>query len=144
MAGVFAIVTAVGCSLLMGGRGDIKTVLGIQGTQFTLNGKPTFLYGISYYGALGAPEESIRRDLQEMKDYGANWIRVWATWAALGQESSAVDAEGHPREQMMKKLVWLVEECDRQGMVVDVTLSRGNAITGSQRLQSPEAHRRAR
>jgi hypothetical protein len=30
------------------------TVLGIHGTSFTLNGKPTFLLGFSYYGALGA------------------------------------------------------------------------------------------
>ena len=34
------------------------TVLGIDGTRFTLNGKPTFLLGISYYGALGAPRIS--------------------------------------------------------------------------------------
>ena len=43
----------------------MATELGINGTQFTLNGTPTFLYGISYYGALGAPEEFIRRDLDD-------------------------------------------------------------------------------
>jgi hypothetical protein len=32
--------------------------LGIQGIQFTLNGKPTFLIGMSYYGALGASEHA--------------------------------------------------------------------------------------
>ena len=33
-----------------------QTVLGIADTQFTINGQPTFLLGISYYGGLGAPE----------------------------------------------------------------------------------------
>src|SRR2546428_7650174 len=31
-----------------------KTILAIAGSRFTLNDKPNFLYGISYYGALGA------------------------------------------------------------------------------------------
>ena len=30
------------------------TRLGINGADFTLNGQPAFLLGISYYGALGA------------------------------------------------------------------------------------------
>ena len=33
--------------------------------------------------------------------------------------------------------------CDEQGVVVDVTLSRGNGSTGPARLQTLEAHRRA-
>jgi hypothetical protein len=44
-----------------------STVLEIDGTQFTLNGKPGFLLGISYYGALGAPEDFIRRDLDDLQ-----------------------------------------------------------------------------
>src|SRR5437660_6297498 len=31
----------------------------ITGSQFTLNGKPTFLYGTSYYAGLGASEELV-------------------------------------------------------------------------------------
>ena len=31
----------------------VDTELGIQGDQFTIDGKPTFLLGISYYGAYG-------------------------------------------------------------------------------------------
>jgi hypothetical protein len=37
----------------------------------------------------------------------------------------------------------LVAECDRRGLVLDVTLSRGNGVTGPARLQSAEAHRNA-
>jgi hypothetical protein len=37
----------------------------------------------------------------------------------------------------------MVAECDRRRLVVDVTISRGNGVTGPPRLQTAEAHRRA-
>ena len=123
--------------------GPTTTELGINGTQFTLNGTPTFLYGISYYGALGAPEAFIRRDLADMKEHGFNWIRIWATWGAFAHDVSAVDGDGNSREPFLRKLKWLIDECDREGVVVDVTLSRGNGATGAPRLQTLDAHRRA-
>jgi len=118
-------------------------VLGLKDAQFTVDGKPTFLYGISYYGALGAPEEFIRRDLADMKRSGFNWIRVWANWRAFGANAAAVDEEGRAIPTGLEKLKWLVSECDRQGFVVDVTLSRGNGVSGPPRLQALAAHRRA-
>ncbi len=121
----------------------VSTQLAIQDAQFTLNGKPTFLLGISYYGALGASEDTIRRDLTEMQRHGFNWIRIWANWAAFGQDASAVAAEGHRRAEGLKKLQWLVAECNRRGLIVDVSLSRGNGVTGPPRLQTLEAHGRA-
>jgi hypothetical protein len=119
------------------------TELGIEGEQFTLGGKPTFLLGISYYGALGAQEAFVAKDLDDMQRYGLNWIRVWATWSAFGTDVSAVEPEGGPRQPQLEKLVKLVAQCDRRGMVVDVTLSRGNGVTGPARLQTLSAHRRA-
>lgn len=120
-----------------------QTVLTVQGTRFAINGRPTFLCGISYYGALGATEETLRHDLKVIGRRGFNWIRVWANWAAFDNDVSAVDPEGHPREEWLQKLKWLVAECDRRRIVVDVTLSRGNGVTGPPRLQSLEAHQRA-
>jgi hypothetical protein len=120
-----------------------RSELGVRGGRFTVNGKETFLCGISYYGALGASEETIRRDLADLKRHGFNWLRVWATWAAFSNDVSAVDAEGRARQPFLRKLQWLVAECDRQDLVVDVTLSRGNGVSGPPRLQTPEAHRRA-
>jgi hypothetical protein len=118
-------------------------MLATQGTQFTVNGRVTFLFGISYYGALAAPEEFIHRDLADMKRAGFNWIRVWANWRAFGANAAAVDEEGRAIPAGLEKLKWLVAECDRQGVIVDVTLSRGNGVTGPPRLQSLEAHQRA-
>jgi hypothetical protein len=120
-----------------------KTQLGIEDEKFTINGKPAFLFGISYYGALGASRMFITRDLNDMQDLSINWIRVWATWSAFDNDVSAVDEQGKGREPYLSRLKWLVGECDRRGMVVDVTLSRGNGTVGPPRLQTLEAHKRA-
>lgn len=120
-----------------------RTELGARDSRFTLSGKPSFLYGISYYGALGAPDEFIRLDLDDMQRHGFNWIRVWGSWAFFGNDVSAVDAEGNPREPFLGKLKRLVAECDRRGMAVDLTLARGDGKTGGSRLQTLAAQRRA-
>ena len=104
------------------------TVLGIEGTQFTLGGKPTFLLGFSYYAGLGASEEFIRSDLDDFQKYGFNWLRVWATWSSFDSDVSAVDGRGQAREPFLGRLKWLVAECDRRGLVVDVTLTRGKGV----------------
>lgn len=118
------------------------TELGIKGTQFTINGTPTFLYGISYYGGLGASEEFILKDLSDIKKYGFNWIRVWANWKGFGYDMSAVDGAGNPRDPFFTKLKWLVKECDRIGIIVDVTFTRGKDDAGP-RLQTLDSHQRA-
>src|SRR3954471_23317616 len=74
-----------------------ETRLAVNGSHFTLNGKQTFLYGISYYAALGASEDFVRADLADMQRCRLNWIRVWATWAGFSNNVSAVDAEGRAR-----------------------------------------------
>ncbi|MCI0379740.1 MAG: hypothetical protein L0215_19220, partial [Gemmataceae bacterium] len=117
--------------------------LGIDGDSFTLNGKRTFLLGISYYGALGASDEIQKRDLLEAKRLGMNWIRIWATWAAFDNDVSVVDRNGKPVADHVKKLQSLVARCEQLGLVVDVSLSRGNGVSGPPRLQNLEAHRRA-
>ena len=126
-----------------GARAASGPHLGVQGTRFTLDGAPRFLLGISYYAGQGAPDEILRPDLDEIRRCGFNWIRVWATWAAFGNDVAAVDPEGRPREPYLGRLKHLVAECGRRGLVVDVTLSRGNGVTGPPRLQSLETHRRA-
>lgn len=118
------------------------TELGIRGSHFTLNGVPTFLLGMSYYGGLGAPEEFIVKDVDDLQRLGFNWVRVWATWAAFDPDVSAVDSKGLPREPYLGKLAWLIAECDRRRMVVDVTLSRGKAGTPGH-LESFEGHQQA-
>lgn len=99
--------------------------MAIEGTRFAINGQPCFLLGISYYGGLGASDDFVRKDLADAQRHGFNWLRVWATWAGFGNEVSAIGVDGQAREPFLERLKWLVAECDRRGMVVDVTLNRG-------------------
>jgi len=118
------------------------TELGIEGSHFLLNGKPTFLYGISYYGGLGASDAFVRRDLDDIKRAGFNWIRLWENWDAFGSDLSAVEAQtGQPRQPFFDRLKRLIAECDRRGIVVDLTLSRGNGLLTA-RLENQQGHRR--
>ncbi|MBM3500315.1 MAG: hypothetical protein FJX74_16785 [Armatimonadetes bacterium] len=128
---------------IFGGPAVSDTVLAVDGTRFTLNGQPTFLYGVSYYGGLGASEETLRADLNAMPQHGLNWLRLWATWGAFENEISAVNPDGGSRPEGLERLKRLVEDCEARGMVVDVTLSRGNGVTGPSRLAKHEEHRRA-
>lgn len=124
---------------------DGGTVLGVEGRRFTLQGKPTFLLGISYYGGLGAPAEFVRRDLDDLRRLGFNWLRVWATWESGGENVSAVDSAGTARQSYLERLRSLVAECDRRGMVVDVTLARSRRREGSRSVHLPDlrSHRQA-
>jgi len=120
-----------------------KTELGVRKTNFTVNGESVFLLGISFYGALGEPECFVTEDLDDMKRYGFNWFRVWATWAAFENDVSCVDGQGNPREPYLGKLKQLVKEANDRGLIVDVTISRWNGAAGSPRLKSIEALSRA-
>lgn len=117
--------------------------LAVSGANFTLNDQPVFLVGISYYAGLGASVATWKTDLGEMKRYGFNWLRVWATWSAFENDVSAVDPAGKAREPYLGRLRELIKECGSRGIAVDVTLSRGNGTRSSPNLQGYEAHRRA-
>jgi hypothetical protein len=110
-------------------------ILETQGTDFIVDKKPTFLLGASYYAGLGASDEFVDKDLQELKELGFNWIRVWATWSGFKNNVSAVNNEGNAREPYLSNLKKLCEKASKLDMIVDVTLSRGNGVIGSQ-----EAH----
>ena len=109
--------------LCIGRSATAATELDVEGARFTVNGKPTFLLGMSYYGALGASREFIQQDLDDMRKVRINWIRVFATWGAFGNDVSAIDQHGQLLQPHFDHLKWLIAECDRRGMIVDVTLA---------------------
>lgn len=128
------------CLLCLTGAAVRATELGIDGSRFLRNGRPIFLYGISYYGALGAPDDFVRHDLEDIQRAGFNWIRVWENWDAFGADLSAVEAQsGQPRQPYLDRLKRLIAACDRRGLLVDVTLARGNGLLTA-RLGSLNAH----
>lgn len=114
--------------------------LEIHEGKFLIDKQPVFLLGASYYGGLGASDDFIDNDLRELKQHGFNWIRVWATWSAFGNNVSAVDQNGDVREPYLTKLISICQKADELGMIVDVTLSRGNGVVGSGSLPSQDAH----
>lgn len=125
---------------------DAPTVLGKSLDHFTLNGKPTFLCGISYYGALGASPDTVRRDLDDLREFGFNWIRVWVTWESDGENVSALDSTGNRRAPYLGRLKSLVAACDQRNMVVDVTLARSRPARQSftsVHLPDLQAHKQA-
>jgi len=115
-------------AILAATREVSAVTLGIEGTRFVVDGRPAFLLGFSYYGACGAPSESIARDLDDLRAAGFNWFRVWATWESYGSDVSAADARGAPREPYLQRLKDLLAAANRRGMIVDVTLSRGEGL----------------
>jgi hypothetical protein len=132
---IFTRRTALACALLFAAAAVAPakpavlaprhTVLGTIGTRFTIDAKPTFLLGISYYTGLGASDSVVRGDLAAIKRHGFNWLRVWAACDFYGNDVSAVDGSGAAREPYLGRVRRLVELCDQQGTVVDVTLTRG-------------------
>jgi len=123
--------------------GEIGPRPGVLGARFALDGRSVFLLGASWYGGLGASQETLRGDMDALRQRGFNWVRVWATWRAFGEDVSAVDAEGRPRTQHLVRLKRVLQECGRRGMVVDVTISRGDGSRDTPRLASFDAHERA-
>lgn len=93
--------------------------------RFLLNGRPAFLLGASYYGALAVEADDWEADFAELLQRKFNWVRVWCTWGAYGNDVAAVDARGNPRPPYMARLLDLCALADRMGLVVDVTLQRG-------------------
>ncbi len=112
-------------------------ILAIDADQRRLcvNGQPTFLFGVSYFAALGADEQAIQEDLAELKTGAVNCLRVWATWRAFDNDISALDADGDERNPYWDRLNWLVDLADKLGFVVDVTISRNPGV-----LTDDQAH----
>src|SRR5580765_1161607 len=76
------------------GSADATTILGVADGHFTINNRPTFLLGFSYFAVLGAQDDFIRQDLNAFQLRGFNCLRVFATWNVFGTDFSAVDSSG--------------------------------------------------
>ena len=90
--------------------------LGISGKSFTINGTPTFLLGVSAFDAVG---KISNQDLDGLKERQFNLIRVWLYWRDL---NVAYQSDGTLKPEKEAQLKDLIEEADKRGIVVDVTL----------------------
>jgi hypothetical protein len=119
------------------------TELGIDHSRFTINGKTKFLFGISYYAGLGASSNNVQNDLDTMQRDGFNWIRIWANWGGFDMNISSFQMDGTAREPFFGRLKSIVAECDKRGMIVDITLARENGAKEPPGLRSMAEHERA-
>ncbi|MEA3401088.1 MAG: cellulase family glycosylhydrolase [Armatimonadota bacterium] len=115
------------CAVVMTVTGQAME-LGIDGTRFTLEGEAAFLVGVSYYAGQARTPELMTGDLDDLRELGVNWVRVWATWERHGTQP-ALDEAGATVESAMSRLRELVRLADERGMIVDVTLHRGGVLT---------------
>ncbi len=96
-----------------------------DGKYFTIDGNPTFLLGVSYYGSQTITTPSyVTQDLDDMVARGFNWVRVWSTWVAETESGdvSALTQAGVVREPYMTRLKTVINECNNRGIIVDVTI----------------------
>lgn len=91
---------------------DGSTVLGISGDEFTINGRPTFLLGASYFNG----RHWHKSDLDFLAARGFNLIRVWMDWLY----ESYFDSNGNLAYE--RDLIDLVRYADQKGIVVDLTI----------------------
>ena len=103
----------------------VQTDLGTQGQQFTLNGTPTFLIGVSYYGALSAGNdiEQIKADIDFFVSHGFNWARVWIGWIGWDGTNRHGSAwwKDTPVPENVEKLRQMVAYADSKSFILDLT-----------------------
>jgi hypothetical protein len=89
-----------------------ETKVGLSGDRFTVNGKPTFLLGASYFDG----KNWHASDLDALAAKQFNLIRIWLDWATTG----FFDAGGSLSAKTT--LLDLVRAASQRGIVVDVTI----------------------
>lgn len=111
--------------------------LGISkdGKYFTIDGAPKYLNGISYYAGCSVSDPSwVTQDLDDMAAAGLNWIRIWTHWDA-GGNFCVTTPTGEVREPQMSRLKTIISECNKRGMIVDVTMHRGKSPVPSNQVE---------
>jgi Cellulase (glycosyl hydrolase family 5) len=102
--------------------GEAQSV-GISGDRFTVDGRETFLLGVSYFDVLGWKAS----DLDDLSDRQFNLIRIWLDWGVWTDRSrSFFNADGSMKN--IRTLVDFVRACAARGIIVDVTVLSSNAF----------------
>jgi hypothetical protein len=125
----------------------------VSGTRFLLNDQPFPYTGVSFFNAIYNPafnESATTRTewLQKFKRYGVNVLRVWGQWDnARGfvdacSECTLYLPDGNLRMEHVNRLMEIIQDADRAGMVVLLALFSRESWNEDIRL-SPEAQDRA-
>jgi hypothetical protein len=127
--GIFLLLITIACS-----QGNSQTsILGTEGTRFSLNGKPFPYTGMSFFNAIYNPEfgqDSAKRKqwMNKFRSYGINVLRIWAQW---DNERGFTDAcptcslyqpDGSLRQQHLETLQNILRDADHAGFVIELAL----------------------
>lgn len=96
----------------------------VSGTSFHVDGRQTFLLGVSLFDALGStpPRD---RDLDQLVEWGVGIVRVWAHWLEpIYQADGALTAEGR------RRLLTLTERLRARGQILELALLKPGQMPG--------------
>ena len=129
LVGLFALAwTLVSSAPSQAGRAG--PLLGVEGTHFTVNGRPTFLLFVSYFDAMrraDAGADGLDADLAFFRGK-VDGIRIFANWLAYGCPATRAadtlfDLNGID-EQRWPSLVRVLDKASDSGLLVDLTFDR--------------------
>ena len=111
------------------------TVLGISGNRFTINGQAKFLVLAAYFD--GTDSSDPIADINFLKSKNFDGVRIFPNWwENVGSLTTDADplitSDGSLDQSKLTKLISIIDEADRLGMIVDVTFARevvsGNCV----------------
>lgn len=98
--------------------------LKLEGPAIQIDGRPGFLLGVSLFDALGATPPG-ERDLDAMKAWGVNTVRVWAHWhQPIYGPTGELTAQGRSR------LTQLAQRLQSRGLILELVLLRPGQLPG--------------
>src|SRR5262245_28003929 len=132
---------AIALTLLVFATSSSAQTLGIDGTRFTIDGRPKFLLFVSYFDGLRRAAASdgtgdVDTDFTYLKRAGFDGVRLLANWqypcgGGPVDDQKLLAANGTIYEAMWPVFVRFLERAAAAGLVVDVTFTRdtyGKAI----------------
>jgi hypothetical protein len=106
------------------GQSQSAGTLAVSGTAVRIDGQPAFLTGVSFFDALGsvAPRDE---DLDALKNWGVNTVRVWAHW-----REPIYGSEGTLTEPGRARLIALAARVQARGLILELVLLRPGQLAG--------------
>jgi len=101
-----------------------RPALTVDAKAFQLDGHPQFVVGVSLFDALGlaAPRD---QDLDALKSWGINLVRVWAHW-----HEPIYLPDGTLSEPGRTRLVQLAKRLESRGLIFELVLLRPGQLPG--------------
>jgi hypothetical protein len=121
---VVVLAAALAAFAISAQRPPAGPAISVSGTAVQIDGRPAFLTGVSVFDALGtaAPRDA---DLDALKSWGVNTVRVWAHWhEPIYQSDGALTPGGQAR------LLALVRRLQSRGLILELVLLRPGQLPG--------------